>query len=166
MTINVKLSTESIEDAIRKLWAAKENLRTGMQQVVDVLAKDGAEVAEEAIGGMAEVSHESAPDSLFSATGRIIVSGKAAIVQEFGAGYAVMDYHPFADRAGVPVYVGSYSEENEGDFYRTDLESPGEGFWMFGGARYDRVQPRHGLLNAHDYIRENAGRIASEVIKL
>lgn len=168
MKINVSLSTKSIEDAIRKLQTAKDNLEYGLEQTLEILAKDGAIEANSAYGGMAKASDEK--DSRFST--RINVTGDAVYIAEFGAGYATMEYHPFAKNAGVPIEVASFSRENYnrsrygGLFYITNDLYPGEGYWIFGGQYYDRVQARHGLLNANDYIVENAGRIASEVIKL
>ena len=143
-----------------------------ISEAVEVIAKDGSEIAIEAIGNFEKASVSYEKTDTF--TSRIMVVGKAAIVQEFGAGYAVMEYHPFAKNAGVPIEVGSYSRENNGMFALTDSIEPGEGYWIwwpvnsgFGGLiYYDRIQPRHGLLNAYDYIMENGTRIAGEEIKL
>ena len=168
MTINISLSEESIGAAIARLEEVKENLTFGVNDLVEVLAHDGAEVANEAYGSMAAAA--GVPVSMDSAQ-IVVVGGDKAIIAEFGAGYATMEYHPFAKKAPVPIEVGSYSREHQeelhgGMFYISDQVNPGEGYWFFGGREYDRVQPRHGLLNASDYIRENAARIASEVIKL
>ena len=174
MTINIDLSPEGIQKAISRLNDVKDNLEIGLNDLVEVLAHDGAEVANEAYGGMANAA--GVPESMTEAK-VVVPGGDQAIIAEFGAGYATMEYHPFAKNAPVPIEVGSYSREHGGLFALTDSLYPGEGFWVFGwtyGAKghmgkpnyYDRIQPRHGLLNAYDYIIANSTRIAKEVIKL
>ena len=150
------------------LEQVKDNLDYGLEQTLEILAKEGADEANKAYGSMA-TAHDFKDDQF---TTSINVTGKAVYVAEFGAGYATMEYHPFADKAEVPIEVASYSKKNfdesmyGGLFYITDDLYPGEGYWIFGGQTYDRVQPRHGLLDANDYSVANAGRIASEVLKL
>ena len=162
MTINISLSTESIAAAIRQLRTVEENLRWGLSETIDILVKEGAQIAQAADGKMATVIGQK-DDEL---SGRIIATGEAPIIAEFGAGYATMEDHPFAGKAPVPIEVGSYSRENDGLFYWSDYANPGEGYWYFGGQEYDRVEPRHGLLDAHDHIVSHAAEIAREVIKL
>lgn len=165
MNIVIKLSSSSIESAIRKLTKVRNDLPYSVNDLVETLAHDGAEVAQSAYGRMATATMQ----PLGMDSSKIVVTGgDAAIIAEFGAGYATMEHHPFAKNAPVPIEVASYSKNQYpyGEFYRTDFINPGEGYWFFGGQEYDRVQPRHGLLNAYDYIRENSDRIAREVIKL
>lgn len=162
MTINISLSTESIAAAIRQLRTVKENIRWGLSETIDILVKEGAQIAQAADGKMATVIGQK-DDEL---SGKIIATGEAPIIAEFGAGYATMEDHPFAGKAPVPIEVGSYSRENDGLFYWSDYANPGEGYWYFGGQEYDRVEPRHGLLDAHDHIVSHAAEIAKEVIKL
>lgn len=164
MTIDIELSTSSINRAISELQRIYNDFPDSVQQAVDVLAKDGAEEAKAAVGRMATVEAENVSQT----EAKIVLSGRAAIISEFGAGYATMEYHPFADNAPVPIEVASYSREQYpyGMFYISDQVNPGEGYWFFGGQEYDRIEPRHGLLNAYDYLIKNAGDIVSEVIKL
>lgn len=164
MKISIDLSPEGIEKAIAKLTDIKDNLDIGLNDLVEVLAHDGAEVANEAYGSMAKAAF--VPESMTSA--KIMAVGDQAIIAEFGAGYATMEDHPFATKAPVPIEPTSYSRAQfpYGLFYITDDLMPGEGYWFFGGKEYSRVEPRHGLLNAYDYILENSTRIAKEVMKL
>lgn len=174
MRITIHLDSDSIENAIRKLESMKYNLEQTVGDFVDILLTDGEAIANQSYGGMATAwgRRDSAEDGIV--TGHIGVSAEdpdAAIIAEFGAGYATMEYHPWADRAPVPIEVGSYSRENDngqdgGMFWRTHSKNPGEGFWKFGGVEYDRVEPRHGLLDAYDHIVQNADEIAKEVIQL
>lgn len=174
MTIDITLSDASINRAIRKIEEAIENLQYGANDFVEVLAHNGAEVAQSAYGKMATAQMQ--PVSMTEA--EIVVSGgDKAIIAEFGAGYATMEYHPFAQNAPVPIKVASYSEAHDGMFALTDHINPGEGYWILGWAKggkgkvghavyMDRVQPRHGLLNAYDYIMQNSDKVAEEVFKL
>ena len=95
MIINVSLSTESIESAIRQLRTVKENIRWGLSETVDILLKEGAQIAQAADGSMAVVT----PYKDDETSGRIIAAGEAPIIAEFGAGYATMEFHPFAKNA-------------------------------------------------------------------
>lgn len=162
MTINISLSTESINQAIARLRQAEENLRWGVSETIDTLVSDGADLAQDAYGSMAAA----APMMESETQGKIVVSGDAAVIAEFGAGYATMENHPLAKNAPVEIRVGSYSEQNDGMFYWSDLANPGEGYWFFGGREYHEVQPRLGLLNARGYIKANCVEIAKELIRL
>ena len=162
MNINMILSTESIHEAIVRLRQAEENLRWGVDQTVDTLVTDGAYMAQDAYGNMAAATAIMEDEG----QGKIVVSGDAAVIAEFGAGYATMEDHPLAKNAPVDVRVGSYSEQNDGMFYWSDLANPGEGYWFFGGQEYDRVEPRHGLLDAREYIMSHSTEIAKELIRL
>ena len=168
MKIDIKLSDESIRNAIRMLENAKENLDYGLEQTLEILAKNGADEANKAYGSMA-TAHDFKDDTF---TTSIVVTGDEPIIAEFGAGYGTMEDHPFAKNAPVPIEVASYSKENfdrsmyGGLFYITNDLYPGEGYWIFGGQTYQRVEPRHGLLDAYNYILQNGAEIARSVIKL
>ena len=170
MNITLGLSTESIEAAIRELENLKDELDYSMSQTLAVLAKDGANVAQEAFGSMATVTDEIVNDSETKIVAHghgINHAGDHVIIAEFGAGYGTMEDHPFADKAPVPIKVASYSQAQYpyGLFYITNDLMPGEGYWFFGGKEYSEVPAKHGLLNAYDYLKENSTRIAKEVIK-
>jgi len=166
MTINIELSPQSVYAAIRRLKEAAEHLEWGVGDTVETLAKNGADVAKTAYGHFEKVHVDYQKESDTKAV--IQTSGKANIIAEFGAGYATMEYHPFAAKAPVPIKVASYSESTfpRGLFFYTDESNPGQGFWFFHHEYYDRVQPKHGLLDAYDYIMQESTEIATEVIKL
>lgn len=158
----MNLSTEEIEKAIRKLTEEKDEIDDKVNRVVQILTTEGAEKAQIAFGSMAKVS-EQRPNAN---RGVIQASARAAGVAEFGAGYAVMEHHPLAENAPYPVEVASYSKAQYpyGLFYITnDLLGWGEGYWFFGGKEYNRVQPKHGLLNAYDHIMAKSTEIAKGV---
>lgn len=175
MTVTLRLSTDSINQAIRQLTNARDDFNYAVHDLVESLAYDGAEVAEAAYGGMV---HAAAMPSEMTEAKIVVPGGDRAIIAEFGAGYATMEYHPFAKNAPVPIKVASYSYAQYpiGLFAVTNDLYPGEGYWIFGRTKavkgftdpiyYDRVEPRHGLLNAYDYINEHYLRVWKEVSKI
>lgn len=154
MKINVRLSTESIDAAISKLLEIQDSLEFGTNDLVEVLAHDGALLAQSYFGSMAGVSYEAD-----GGHGIISASGEAVGIAEFGAGDDTLPVL-FENYPGFDVYPGSYSEQvGSGEYALT-------GRWHFGGREYRKVEPRAGLYNAKVYIQENATEIAREVIKL
>ncbi|MBQ1575087.1 MAG: hypothetical protein IIZ78_28490 [Clostridiales bacterium] len=155
MTINIQLSTESIAQAIRTLEQAKDNLQLGLEETVDILTKEGEWTAKASIGEMAHVDSVAVDNQ-----GLIEVSGEAAVIQEFGAGDLTMPPTNFENDPGVPVYPGSYSEtEGTGEYAAT-------GEWHFGGKTYSYIDPRMGLFNAREWIKDHAVSTAQGVIHL
>ena len=157
MTINIDLSKSSIKAAIRQLEDIKDKLDEQVNEVVSILVKEGAEVANKAYDGMAH-----AGDFVNENEGVILVSGDDAtqvIIAEFGAGQATMPYL-FENPEPVPIEEGAYSRDvGTQEYYKF-------GSWHFGGKYYTEVPARHGLLDAREYIKEHAERVAQEVIKL
>ena len=89
---------------------------------------------------------------------RIVADGKAVCFLEFGAGAATDSFHDFAQNVSFKVYPGSWSE-NHSNQYAT------QGYWMFGGRRYEKVIAKRGLYHAYKEMVAEAPRIASEVFK-
>lgn len=164
MTLNISLSTESIRQAIIELRKAQDNIRWGLNQTIDMLVKEGTEIAQSAAGSMAHVIGYM-PDET---EGMILETGEKALIAEFGAGYDTLDPSAlFENMPETEVAPTSYSRlVGSGEFWLTDLISPGEGYWHFGRQRYDRVPARQGLYKAKQHIQETAIETAKEVIKL
>ena len=163
MKINIRLSEASIRRAIIKLNTVDEHIRWGVQDLVELLAEDGASIANDAYGGMAANAVAYSPEE---GTALIAVTGKTNLIAEFGAGDDTDPATGFENKPDTPVYAGSYSESDEGSG-----EYATKGYWYFGGTKFygggpGRVVPRHGLLNAKAYIIETAENTAKEVIKL
>lgn len=187
MKLNVTLSEMSIENAIRKLEDAIDDISNGISEVIDIFCMDGADIANQSYGSMATAWGQRDNVKDCKAEGHIGVSAKTedvAIIAEFGAGYATMEYHPFAKnferQTGIPIKVASFSKAQYpyGLFYITDDLRPGHGYWIWGWAKakkgevmgspnfFDRVQARHGLLDAYDHLMQNGADIAKEVLRL
>ena len=155
MTIKIQLSEESINRAISELTIVKDNIENGLSQVIQMLTKEGAEIAQVADGDMATVTGE----MVDATTGVISASGESAVIAEFGAGDAVM-VPQFENSPDTPIFPGSYSLlEGTQEYYRY-------GSWHYKGAKYTEVPARHGLLDAKEHIQSRATDMALEVIKL
>lgn len=160
MKIDIKLSDASIRNAIRMLENAKDNIDYGLEQTIDILAKNATMIAQNAYGSMASVDYDSDKTMAIIAS-----SGEANIIAEFGAGDDTDPVTGFENAPETPVYPGSYSELVGSGEYAT------KGYWFFGGQKYygdggRRVEPRRGLLQAKIYILEEGTDIAKGVIKL
>lgn len=156
MKITVKLSDTSIRHAIRRLRQAQDHLRWGVNDAVDILTKNGADIAKDAYGSMANVVGYMQDETV----GIIATSGEANLIAEFGAGDATDPATGFETPPDTPVYAGSYSElEGTGEYAET-------GKWHFGGKVYREVSARRGLMQAKVYILEEGTEIAKGVIKL
>lgn len=156
MTINIKLSDASIRRAIRRLRNAQQHLRWGLDDTVQALAKEGADIANQAYGSMANAVDYMEDE----AVGIIAVTGESNLIAEFGAGDATDPATGFENQPDTPVYASSYSElEGSGEYAKT-------GKWHFGGKVYTEVPARRGLMSAKAFIIEQGADIAKEVIKL
>lgn len=156
-TIRINLSVGSVNNAIRSLEAYNRRIERKRDELVEELVNGGAEMAEFAFGSTAVINKTAE-----GGHGMVEAVGKNVIIMEFGAGLSTMEEHPLKDNAPVNVYRWSYSREvGAGEGFITagaGLYAPGEdepGFWHFGGRIMSRVEPRHGMLDARDFIVEN-----------
>ena len=150
MKLSVSLSEESISEAIEQLNILKGKIDLCVKHTVEILANEGAEIAQASYG---EWSVVVIPDVISDTRAEITVGGYNPAMAEFGAGNATLT----SGFENMPqnVYPGSYSEEHAQEYSTW-------GFWHFGGKYYTEVPARHGLLNAKQYIIENSTQIAQE----
>ena len=163
MKINFVLSAESIGSAVGKLQTALDELKQDVSDCVDILVTEGAEQANYHYGSMATAIPQRDNEDLEHGIveghiGVVADSPETAIIAEFGAGDAVIDYS-FENKEPVPIYPGSYSELVGTGEYAT------KGYWRFGGRKYTQVEPRRGLANAKAFIITNAEDIVKGVIQ-
>ena len=159
MTIEIDLSPQGIANAVKRLQDMKENLKYGLQQTIDMLAKEGAMIAQSGNGSMANVADMSVSET----QSKIIMSGgDEMLIAEFGAGDATLspgDYFENGGSLDSDVFPGAYSILHAQEYYNW-------GSWKFGGEYYTEVEAKHGLFNAKVWIESEAVRMAKEVIKL
>ena len=152
--IRIELSVGGISQAIRKLESYQHSIERKSAKLVDELVNGGAEMARYAFGSTAEVDKISE-----DGYGIIEAVSPNVVIMEFGAGVATMEEHPLAENSPHLVKEWEYSRtEGSGEGYLT-------GRWHFGGIPYDRVEPRHGILDARDYIVNNLETKARSVFK-
>ena len=157
MTINIDLSTESIDNAIARLKVRKMHLEEDAEQLVEILTNDGAEVAQSAYGDFPVQATPMEVDKQGECTfeSAIVVSGDMPMIAEFGAGDATLSGG--FENTPEEARSGSYSELHAKQYSRW-------GFWYFGGEPYTEVPARHGLLDAKRHIISTATETAMEVM--
>ena len=162
MKITLELSTDGARDAINDLKNAKDYLQWDIEHLLEILAKDGADIAQIADGGMADVVGWLEDDH----TAKIQATGDAPVIAEFGAGDATISPNGlFEGTPDVDVYPGSYSEQvGTQEYYLSNLQ--GQGRWHWGGTVFTEIAPRQGMLKAKQYIIRECTDIAKGVIKL
>lgn len=160
MNITLNLSQGSIEAAIRKLQQAKDDFTHDVEQTLDVIAKDAAEVAQSVDGSMASVEGMSVNET----ESKVIASGgDRMLIAEFGAGNATLDPGAFFDTNELDAWVfpGAYSlfkgVREYYLFHQWEFPS-GSGYW------YEEVPARQGMFSAKLFILSNSSRIARELI--
>lgn len=127
------------------------HLENGAEQLVEILANEGADVAN---GSYSEYP-VTATAIASGTTGEIKVEGKFPLIAEFGAGDQTLS--DGFENTPAEARPGSYSEEHARQYSRW-------GFWYFGGQVYNEVYPHHGLRDAKRYIIKNSESIAREVM--
>ena len=157
MKVRIRLSHKSILNAIHKLNTANQNLRWSVGDIAETLTQDGAMIAQEAYGDMANVVGYMEDETV----GKIATTGRSNIIAEFGAGDATIPGYGFENPPDTPTYAGAYSESEEGAGMYAQF-----GWWKFGGKVYTEVEPRMGLMKAKTHIIETAEETAKEVLKL
>ena len=166
MTIQFGLSASEVADVITKLQQMKDNLEDSVCDFVDTLTINGAIIANAAYDGMANAVSVRDKEDHGLVEGHIGVTGDSddvVYIAEFGAGDTVMSPNAFENLPPVDVYSGAYSEQVG------TREYADTGRWQFppGSGHYMTfVPPRHGLLNAKEYLTQNADDIARQVIRL
>lgn len=161
MKIAMGLSPSSVASAIEQIGRYKSDFEKKRVEFCRRIAEEGSAVAAAYYGSSVKVTTEETETGY-----AILASGKAVCFLEFGAGYGADAAHPLAANVtAFRVYPGSYSVQNAGQFYTTDRMNPGHGFWLFGGRKYDSVQPRYAMWRARQHITREVERIAREVFK-
>lgn len=158
MNINLKLSTESIDSAIRKLTNVKRYFDDDAKEFLEILGNEGAEQAQVAYGGWNVAAFAIPP---FHGETSIMVAGDMPAIAEFGAGGATVSPSEFFDthELDAEVWAGSYS------LYKGTMDYYFFKHWKFGGRWYERVEPHLGLYRAKMFLIEHSTEIAQEVFQ-
>lgn len=152
--ITLELSPESCQRAIAELRKYENELRPKLNEVCRRLAELGA---EEARRRFARGDHGNT-DAYVSTTPtengwKIVAMGTDVYFIEFGTGFFA---HPHGEATTVPVYPGSYSEQNAQQFSEY-------GYWWYEGEKLQGTEAEMPMYFAGEVIRANEKRIAREV---
>lgn len=157
--ITIELSEESATAAAEYLKAHKKQVDPKLKEVCKRLAEIGASEASARFArgdhgnGGVSVSVEPIENGY-----KIVASGQDVYFIEFGTGvFAGIAYGDSGVPAvSVPVYPGSYSEQNKRRFSEY-------GFWYYKGERLEGTEAEMPMYYAGRAIRMNEKRIAQEV---
>lgn len=111
----------------------------------------GQPIVQAGHGGHADV-FISQPDAQSYA---LNAQGTDVLFVEFGAGDATGSTSGMYDEVPDVVYPGSWSEQHNGEYYRT-------GRWHFGGTEYTELPPHPVMYEAREEMVRNLQRVARE----
>ena len=147
MNINVRLDTQSIARAIRKLEKLLEPLDNDCEGILDALATEGADEAQRCYGRWAV---QAVPFPPQSGSTEIVVYGDMPAIAEFGAGDATLSPSDWFENgsADAEVFPGSWSAGHA-------MEYVNFGEWRFHGRWMNEVKPHLGLYQGKMRIIDN-----------
>lgn len=164
-TITLELSQASCKKALKELEKYQKEIKPKLDEVCKRLAQIGCDAANQ---HYAEASADSARTGnsgvtafvvpLSSGDGyKIVAQGEDVYFIEFGTGNSAgMFYGDGLPSTSVPVYPGSYSEQNAGMYAKW-------GYWFYQGQIMSSTPVYMPMYYAGKAIRENEKRIAQEV---
>ena len=164
-TISVELSVESCKDALDELKAYQKTIKPKLNEVCHRLAQIGCDAAN---AHYAEANADSGKTGNGGVTAvvlpladgngyKITAQGEDVYFIEFGTGNSAgMFYGDELPNTSVPVYPGSYSEQNAGRYATW-------GYWFYKGEIMSSTPVYMPMYYAEKAIRENEKRIVQEV---
>lgn len=157
MQITLELSSRSCDKALKQLERYEKRVRPKMDEVCKRLAMLGRDEAQRFFD-MAENGNTGTIVTIQKIENgwSIVASGEKVYFVEFGTGDAVTNEHGFS--VSVPVYPGSFSEEN-GQQYSV------YGYWFYGGELLTETPIYAPMYHADRKIRENVQQVFREVFK-
>lgn len=163
--IVIELSPESCKQAIKELKKYQKEIKPKLDEVCRRLAEIGCQAAnaqydlankdsaETGNGGVRAVVLPLSNGSGY----KIRAEGEDVYFIEFGTGNSAgMFYGDGLPKTSVPVYPGSYSEQNDGQYAKL-------GYWFYQGKIMSSTTVYMPMYYAGKAIRENEKRIAQEV---
>lgn len=151
MKIRIDLSPASAERAAEQLRAYAQQLLTASDTISRRLSEEAAEEARQHYGP--EVTVEALDHG-------VRASGEEVVFQEFGAGARISDPFPGGADIGVDIRRGSYSEMNEGEYFRSGYE-----LWHHDGEEYRYVTPTNALFYGMMRAKDMAAEVAKEEVR-
>ena len=164
-TITIELSSDGCKEAIRKLEEYRKSIKPKLDEVCRKLAEIGCQAANEQYAKANADSSETGNDGVTAVVlpleggngYKIYAEGYDVYFIEFGTGNSAgMMYGDGLPQTSVPVYPGSYSEQNAGQYAKW-------GYWFYKGKLMSSTDVYMPMYYAEKAIRENERRIVEEV---
>lgn len=155
--ITIELSKSSVDKAVAELKAYNKGLRKKYDEICKRLAEIGAKEAQARFDRGAQESNGGTVVTVRPIENgwAINASGENVYFVEFGTGVEATSTHGF--NVSVPVYPGSYSENNAKQYSTY-------GYWWYRNTKYDGTPAYMPMYYAEKAIRDNERRIAKEVL--
>lgn len=154
-TITIELSEASCKKALKELQKYEKQIKPKLDEVCKRIAEVGAQeaqrffnMAENGNGGTIVTTRK------IENGWAVVAEGESVYFVEFGTGDAVTATHGFT--VSVPVYSGSYSEQNA-QRYST------YGYWYYNGEMLTETPIYAPMYHADRKMRDEAPRIVQEV---
>lgn len=166
-TITIQLSADSCSDAVEELKQYHKNIKPKLDEVCRRLADIGCQEANihyaEANADSAETGNGGViarPVPLATGNGyKIVAEGKDVYFIEFGTGNSAgMFYGEGLPVTSVPVYPGSYSEQNKGIYAEYH-------YWFYNGKIMSSTPVYMPMYWAGKAVRDNLRRVEKEVFR-
>lgn len=151
--IILELSKASCQKALRELEKYQKEIKPKLEEVCKRLAEIGAQEANTRIIIANGNTDATITTEQMSNGYKLIMSGADVYFIEFGTGDAA---NANGYSVSVPVYPGSYSEQNA-ERYST------YGFWWYGGEKLTETPAYMPLYYAGKKMRDEMPRIIKEV---
>lgn len=164
-TITIELSFESCKEAIKELKRYEREIKPKLDEICRQLAQIGCDAAN-------AVYAQANADSATTGNGGVVAvvlpleggngykisaSGEDVYFIEFGTGNSAgMFYGDGLPETSVPIYPGSYSEQNAGMYAKW-------GYWFYRGNIMSSTPVYMPMYYAGKAIRENEKRVAQGV---
>ena len=165
-TINVKLSKQGIDSAIRKIEKYRDSIEPKAKKVCRRLAESGVPIVDEAYE-KAKIESDDPNGWVTKAFAtekgaKLQVWGQSVAFWEFGAGVTAGQDYPSAYTGGVDASPGSWSQSELGSGHFDIVTHP---YWYWHGQRYTGLYPSYGMYNAMKHIEKNAEKELRKAFK-
>ena len=163
--ITIELSVAGCNKALKELKKYQREIKPKLDEVCRKLAEIGCQAANEqyakANADSSETGNGGVQAVVLPLDGgngyKIYAEGKDVYFIEFGTGNSAgMMYGDGLPHTSVPVYPGSYSEQNAGQYTKW-------GYWFYQGKLMSSTDVYMPMYYAGKAIREDENRIVEEV---
>lgn len=159
MKIKLRLTPESIDNAIAELKKYSINLQDKANEIARELAYLGRNVVD---------THYAQSHELYvlyvdvvENTAMVIAVGDNVVFLEFGTGVYADDHTEGMETEGLPpIYGGAWSQSEGMGHFRPDHQ-----YWYYEGIKYQGTLPMQGFYFASKEIQNRAVEIARQVFK-